>query len=162
VKNSILRAFKRSGAACLLCFSPGKKKIWINTFICYEDLKLPFTARGPCGKRTYCQAEHINLQRAAARGTSRNMQIKLFIVMQLGQPTPSALSSGLMDGAVLGYPEYLSIVPLSSLLFKLCLLCEISTEHVQRSTEGTACPPAGARPGKGQTTLPHTQFWFPL
>lgn len=32
-----------------------------------------------------------------------------FIPMSLGQPTPSALSTEVTDGAVLGYPKHLRI-----------------------------------------------------
>lgn len=55
-------------ATCLLClFHPREEKVWINTFVCYKDLTLPFTAMGLCGRRTYCSAEHINLWRTAIR-----------------------------------------------------------------------------------------------
>lgn len=77
--------------------------------MCYKDLKMLFTAMEPCRKRRYCNADHTHLQRAALRGMIRNIQIMPFILMSLGQPTPSTLSSEVMDGAVLGYPKAMSI-----------------------------------------------------
>lgn len=55
-------------ATCLLyLFHPREEKVRTNTFICYKDSTLPFTAMGLRGRRTYCREGHINLWRTAIR-----------------------------------------------------------------------------------------------